>query len=252
MDRRLFSITLLALIMGCAISPHRVAIFSPSKPEVLMCYDALQTSVGVAPLVDHRAAFQKAGAKPRGLYLLLWNQRIGDYVTSDKDFLDASMLSAMSEQIGYHLSKTNCFFETKALTAEVPLQPSPERLLVVLAKEKVRYVLTGELKHFYGKQPQKAYFYALPAYFVDLFGIGSQVGTAKGHTEILFTLYETESGQEVWREEVSGEASSAVAGSYPEVARESFAKASQSLANQLYRFAQLKQGSALIPKPEGI
>lgn len=239
----------IVLVSGCAMKGQRVSLVNQTPPNVLLCGDALQSTLGIAPVVDNRPKAEKVGDKPHGVYLLLWNQRIGDYVTSDKDFLDP-VSSSMAQRIGYSISRTNCFFETKVLTTPVPAQPSVADLLTVFVKEKVQFVLVPELKHFYGRQRQKAYFYAVPAYFVNMFGSGNETGTAEGFTEFLFTVYDTQTGQEVWREKITGQSTSPLKGSYPQVAGESFAKASEELANQIYRFAELKQRAVDVPQPE--
>ena len=236
------------LLSGCAMKATRVNIAAQQSPEVLVCLDALQRSMGIASIQDDRPPAEKAGGKPHGIYLLLWNQRIGNYMSGNKDFLDL-LETSMPEQMGRSISRSNCFVETKTLKTKVGPQPSAEELLVVFSKEKVRYVLVSQVKHFYGQQRQKAYFYAIPAFYVDFFGWGNQAGNAQGHTDIIFILYDTQMGQEVLRERVVTDAFSPIAGAYPQVASESFLEASQKISNHLYRFAQMQQGSPVF-KPE--
>jgi hypothetical protein len=226
----------------------QVNIMSAEAPNVMVCGDALQETVGIAPLIDERPLAEKAGGKPHGIFLLLWNQRIGNYVSGSKDFLDPVEV-AMPEQIGRSISRSNCFIQTKVLKSPLRGQPTPEDLLLTFAKEQVRYVLISELKHFYGEQRQKAYFYALPAYFVDLIGSGNEIGPAQGHTEMIVTLYDAKGGSELFKEKILGEANSSISGAYPKVARDSFIDASEKIANQLYRYSQLQQGSVML-QPE--
>ena len=249
---RLISTLLLLPVFaaGCALKPQRVNIASPQSPEVMVCFDALQKSFGIAPIKDERPPVEKAGDKPGGIFLLLWNQRIGNYISGDKDFLDPAA-TAMPDQIGRSISRSNCFFETKILKEQIPPQPSAEDLLIVLAKEKVDYVLSVELKHFYGQQHQKAYLYLLPAFFVNFFGWGNQAGNAEGRAEMVIVIYETQSGNEVFREKVFTQAYTPVAGAYPQAAQDAFTEASQKISNYIYRFAQLQQGSPVF-QPEQI
>ena len=197
----------LFLSSGCAMKTQKVNLAADTPPQVMVCYDALQKTIGVTPVSDNRPAIEKTGDKPHGIYLLLWNQRIGNYISGDKDFND-SLNAILPDQIGRAISRTNCFYQTKILEAKVPPQPTAEDLLVILGKEKVQYVLTAQVKHLYGQQRQKAYFYAIPAYFVDFFGWGNQVGPSEGHTEILFVLYDTQTGNEVLREMVTADSDS--------------------------------------------
>ena len=242
MTQSLLALLLISTASGCALNAKSVNLVADNPPQVLVCYDALQKTLAIAPPIDERPGVEKAGSEPHGIYLLLWNQRIGNYISGDKDFLDP-VAPTMPEQIGRAVSRTHCFYETKTLKTAVPQQPGPEDLLVLFAKEKAHYVLVSRLQHFYGEQRQKAYFYALPLFFVDLFGYANGTDNAQGHTEILFILYDTQLGQEVLREKVVGEANSSMRASFPQMAKESFADASNKAANVLYRFAQLQQGS---------
>lgn len=236
-------------VSGCAVHSKPVSFLTSEKPEVLFCGDAMPGTLGIAPVRDSRPAEERLGKKPAGMFLLLWNQRKGDYLTSDKDFLDP-VLSTIAERLGYAISRTNCFYETRVLSSKISSQPSQEELLIFLAKEKVDYVLTAELKHFYGRQSQNAHFFALPLYYVDVLGARNDVGVAQGFTEFIFTLYNTRTGFEVWRDKVMADSDSAVVGAYPDVARDSFLGASKKVANELYRFAQMQQGSAIFQGPE--
>lgn len=209
-------------------------------PAVLKCGNALDDSLALIPLIDRRPAEEIKGKKPKGVFLLVWNQRIGDYVTSNKSFLEPHQ-EGMADRLAAAISRTNCFYEVKTVNAKLPNQPTPDDFLPVLAEEKVRYVLVGEIQHFYGKQHQKAYYLLIPALWVNLFFGNNRVDTAVGKTEILFTLYDAKTGSEVWRSNIQSEKSSAMAGSYPQMAMQSFAEVSEKLANQLYDVAQSRQ-----------
>lgn len=73
----------LALLVGCAVK------FQPvSLNEGLSAKDPRLATIGVLPLQDRRPEEQHAGKKPVLIPLLIWNQRIGDYVTGENAFDD--------------------------------------------------------------------------------------------------------------------------------------------------------------------
>lgn len=227
---------------GCTIRAQRVSLAFTELPNVKLCGDALQQTIGIAPILDERPAVERTGQNPRALFFLLWNQRTGNYITGDKDFHE-NIETVMPEAIRHALERSNCFIEAKILPTKVRVQPSAEELLVVFAQQKVRYVLLARLEHFYGEQRQNANFFILPLYFVDVFSMRNQVDSATGHADLVLILYDTQTGQEVLREKVQAEKFSPPEGTYPKAAQEALHEAGQKIANHLYRFVQIQQGS---------
>lgn len=232
------SISLL-LLAGCALKAQKIDLFEENKTGHFLCGDAMDKKLGIAEFIDSRPQVERTGKKANGTYLLLWNQRKGDYITGDKDFTGFSFkkFAGLSNK---YIVRSNCFFESKVMETPVPLQPSASDLLVALAKEKVDYVLLGEVKHLFGTQYQNAGMLVVPALVVNAAGGSNFVADASGTAEILFTLYDTRTGQEVWRELIQGTGTSSVRGNYTGVAKEALADANERLAEQLFKFVTKK------------
>jgi len=78
----------------------------------------------------------------------------------------------------------------------------------------------------------------LATYFVNAVGWGNEVDGAIGQTEILFTLYDAETGQEVWRENVVEGSEEAAKGAYVQAAKDSLTKALQTFLGRLEPYAK--------------
>lgn len=221
-------------VTGCAVTPEKISATSSSQPmEVLLCGDALQQTLGIAPIIDNRPEFEKTGQKPKGVFLGVWNQRIGNYVTSDKDFGgDAS--KTVTQEITKAIEKSNCFFEVKGIEEQLYSQPSAEDLLVVFAKTKIRYVLVVELEHFYGTQHQHSHLAVVPALYVNAASVANSVGAAEGVTELNFSIHDTQTGQEIWRDKAQTATTVQVDGAYPQAAWDSLHEAAEKVAKALY------------------
>ena len=226
---------------GCAVTSIPAMLVTTEKANVLLCErKAISTSLGVLPIADLRPIEERDGTKPKGLYFLLWNQRMGDYVTSDQDFIDMSEF-AMTRRIKMDLAQTYCFSSVTMISKSPSLSVVSHTFLRSIAvQQKLDYILSVELKHLYGKQRQDAYVYIVPAIVFNTFGHDNEVKPATGYTELRFILYDGRTGQRIWQGDVRGRQTVVEDGAYPQAAAESFATASQNLANQFYRFVQLK------------
>lgn len=227
------------LFSGCAVKTQTVSLnaIAPAQMQVLKCGDAQSVTLGIAPVVDKRPDYERTGKKPKGVYLGVWNQRIGNYMTSDAD-LGGNVLQAAAKQFISAIEKSNCFYEVKAFEEKIFSQPGPEELLVAFAKHKTRYILVSEIQHFYGTQYQQSHLAVIPALVVNAASVGNQVGLAQGFSEFLFVLYDTQTGSEIWRQKIEASSDSSIAGAYPQAAKDSLLKVSEKLANELYNYAQ--------------
>ncbi len=70
---------------GCAVPNAPVALYPPS-PTTHPSF----TDVGVMRFQDLRPKEQREGKRPRLVPLIVWNQRIGDYVTGEEAFTNAA------------------------------------------------------------------------------------------------------------------------------------------------------------------
>lgn len=234
-----FCVSLLLVFASCALKTKQANLFEGNKAGHFLCGDASAKKLGVAAFFDSRPKVERTGKKANGTYLLLWNQRKGDYVTGDKDFTDFSPRK-FAELSSQYIAKSNCFIEAKVLGTSLPPQPSSSDFLVALANDKVDYVLTGDIQHLYGTQYQNSGVVVVPAIFVNAAGTRNVVGDAEGMVEILFTLYDVKTGGEVWRELVRGTSSSSVQGNYAGVVKEALDDANVRLAEQIFKFVSHK------------
>ena len=232
-----FAMPIVILLCGCAVkaAPTKLAISHNSISA--KCYGAAQTVLGVAPAFDDRPVPEKEGSKAKGLYLLLWNQRRGSYTSSDRD-LGGDVSGSITNLVKETIENTNCVRDVKILSSEFPIQPRPENLLVAFVQDQAKYVLTIQIKHLYGQQDQDTKLVVLPAYFVNAASWGNQVGAASGWAEVLFTLYDSNTGAEVWRENIQETASAAEKGTYAQVAHEATSKLLQTFASKFEQNAK--------------
>lgn len=239
MKRRLSALILLLFLLfpGCTLKTEKINLFEENKPGHFLCGDALGKKLGIATFIDSRPEVERTGKKANGTYLLLWNQRKGNYVTGDKDFVDFSF-KKITELSNKHIAKSNCFIESKVIDTPMSSQPSQSELLMAFANEKVDYVLIGEVQHLFGAQYQDASVLIVPALVVNAAGGHNTVGDAEGTVEILFTMYNTQTGQEIWRELIKGVASSSVRGNYNGVVKDALNDANERLAEQILQFAR--------------
>ncbi len=229
----------LFLFAGWSVKAEKVSLkdAAVAQADVLRCGDAIQATLAIAK----RPEYEKTGQKPKGVYLGVWNQRIGDYTTSEQDF-GGEVLKDVSDVFRNAIEKSNCFFEVKTVEEKISSQPGPEELLVAFSKTRARYILTGELEHFYGTQHQHSHLAVVPALVVNAASVADNVGMAEGVTEAVFALYDTQTGYEIFREKIDGAALTQVKGTYPQAAKDSLVKAAESLAKALYKHAQSLQG----------
>jgi hypothetical protein len=228
---------ILIFISGCAVTPQQATLDLGTPPDQpLLCGDAHQISLGIAPIIDQRPKVEHSGDKARALYLGVWNQRSGKYVSSDKDFKD-QITDTMVKIFSDYITKSNCFRDVKVLQSRVSAQLDPQDLMIISANENVDYLLVIELNHFFGEQSQNTNLLIVPALYVNAASWNNEVGQAIGYTECLATLYDMKSNREVWKEKITGNSESTIEGAYPQVARESLIKASQELTQKLFHFS---------------
>lgn len=161
----LTSSVLSCFLVGCAIPmthwniaqwpiTNRASYFSEPAPF----------RVAVLPLEDQRPLEERSGHRPVGLFLLLWNRRAGDYVTSDRAF-GGNVNTQLTDQLRAYLRSSNVFVEL--VPAQTPPLQHPDQLgalsVVAIGRSEVAdYVLGGVIEHFYGSQHQEASAFFLP------------------------------------------------------------------------------------------
>ena len=186
------AILLSATLSGCSIStPHTNLRTWPVAHRAMYYRDPTPIRLGVLPLLERRPANERNGQRPRGIFLLLWNRRVGDYYTGDHIF-GGDVPAQLTAQLIEYLRAANAFaavVPTFLAPAAAAPGPPPD------------YLLGGELEHFFGSQSQHTSIFLLPLYFINMFGWQDNKTLPWGKTSILFTLYDGHGGT-VWRREV--------------------------------------------------
>ena len=181
-----------AALSGCSIStPYTNLKTWPMAHQAMYYRDPAPLHLGVLPLLERRPANERNGQRPRGIFLLLWNRRVGDYYTGDYIF-GGDVPTQLTAQLIEYLRAANVF------ASVVPLSASHD---VAAPSPSMDYLLGGELQHFFGSQSQHTSIFLLPLYFINTFGWQNSKTLPWGKTSILFTLYDGHGGT-VWRREV--------------------------------------------------
>ena len=190
------------LLGGCAIKTPYLPIRNwPIAQRASYFRDAAPYRVGVLPLADERPTVERHGQQPTGIFLLLWNRRVGDYTTGDAVF-GGQVADQLTGQLIDYLKSANVFADVIRLPAGPPgAVPQDAAPLGRIGREHVvDYLLTGEVQHFYGSQKQHTSIWLLPLYFINTFGWQDNKSLPWGHTAIQFTLHDGRTGATVWRQ----------------------------------------------------
>jgi hypothetical protein len=207
----------------------------PIAERAAFYHETLPYCVAVLPLADQRPNLERSGQKARGVFLLLWNTRIGDYTTKDEHF--GSQVSAqLSEQVATYLRTSNAF--AKVLPpSSLPGAPNPNdrASLAQLARtQAVDFFVTGEIEHFFGSQHQSSSVIVVPLSFVSLSSWQDSKSLPWGRTAIRFKLLEARSGDVLWSELLQADRTLPTdTDSMAQAAMESFVVVADSLAQSL-------------------
>lgn len=222
-------------LAGCAIkTPYLQASQWPVSKRAAYYTNPAPFRIGVLPLEDERPAEEQRGKRPRGMFLLFWNRRTGNYYTGDHVF-GGNISPDLTQQLVAHLKATNAFAEVLPLEPPPTFNPGiPEHISRLGRDQVVDYVLRGEIQHFYGSQSQNTYFFLLPLYFVSTLGWQSYKSLPWGKTAIQFTLSDGQNGDIVWRRFVEADWTMPKdTDAMSTAALESFVKAANQLAMDL-------------------
>ena len=189
------------MLSGCAIhTPYTNISQWPVARDASYYHEPAPYRIGVLPLTDQRPAEERTGKQPHGVFLILWNRRIGDYYTGDRLF-GGNVAQQLSDRLTEYLHSSNVFAQTIPIaTTPQGFDPSDSAAVSRLGLEQVvDYLLGGELQHFFGSQSQHTSIYLLPLYVASAFGWQDSKTLPWGRTSIAFTLYDGKSGDVVWR-----------------------------------------------------
>jgi len=196
------SLILLVLALpGCAIQTPYLKISEWPVTKRAMYYPApLPYRIAVLPFIDERPRQEREGQKPSGMFLLVWNRRVGDYYTGDQVF-GGEVASQLTGQLVEYLRAANVFPHVERVVPQHRADSlTPERVQDVAQASVADYVLTGDVEHFFGSQHQHLSVFVLPLYFINTWGWQDSKTLPWGQTTIRFTLYHGGHGDIVWRQ----------------------------------------------------
>jgi hypothetical protein len=181
---------------GCAIqTPHLAISRSPVAERAGYYRDPQPYRVLMLPLADKRPLQDRRGAKPPGMFLLLWNRRVGDYYTGDQVF-GGNVAGELSTQLAAYLKSANVFAQV-VTPSPVPADfdhANAAQVRQVARPHAADYILTGELNRFFGSQHQHLSVYVLPLYVVGAFGWQDSKSLPWGQTVMQMVLLDGQEG----------------------------------------------------------
>ncbi len=188
------------LLAGCSIKTPYVNVSQwPMEQRVMYYSSPSPLRIGVLPLMDHRPVHEQHGQRPRGMFLLLWNRRVGDYYTGDHIFGD-QVANRLTDRLVGGLKAANAFAEIVPVAAPSDFDPTNAQQVSRLGQQAVvDYLVYGELEHFFGSQSQHTSTVLLPLYFINSFSWQDSKSLPWGKTAMACRLYDGRSGDMVWR-----------------------------------------------------
>ena len=187
-------------LTGCSIKTPYLSITQwPVAKKAIYYGDPSPYRVAILPLADRRPIHEKEGKRPGGMFLLLWNHRVGDYYTGDHVFGD-HVTQQLTHQLTEYLRSSNAFAHVVEVETPAEFNPSDVVQVTKLGRAQVvDYLLGGEVQHFFGSQSQHTSIFLLPLYFINTFSWQDSKTLPWGKTAIHFVLYDGRSGDIVWR-----------------------------------------------------
>lgn len=222
-------------VAGCSIkTAHLNASQWPITQRAMYYSEPAPYRIGVLPLMDRRPAEERTGKRPRGLFLLLWNRRVGDYYTGDHIFGN-DVAKRLTDQLTEYLRSSHAFAEVIQVHPPADFNPANAASVSRVGRERVvDYMLQGELQHFFGSQSQHTSIVLLPLYFINTYSWQDSKSLPWGKTEALFALYDGRSGDMVWRRLIAADQTlPRDTDSMAEAALESFADTTGTLTTNL-------------------
>lgn len=143
----------LALLAGCSVTIEPLALYpAVSAPP------PSRAAVGVLPFQDRRPAEQRDGRKPLVVPLLVWNQRIGQWVTSSKAFT-GDVSESVTRGVAEAISRGS-FGGARVLAG--PPGGSTDPWGAHCGEEGIRWIADGSVDDLYATLHQRAYLLLIP------------------------------------------------------------------------------------------
>jgi len=233
------------VLSGCSIkTPYLNAGQWPITQRAMYYSDPAPVRIGVLPLIDRRPTEERQGKRPGGLFLLVWNRRVGDYYTGDHVF-GKDVAVHLTDQLAAYLRSANAFAQIIQLAPPPGADPTDSATLIALGRESMAdYFIQGELQHFFGSQSQHTSIMLLPLYFINAFSWQDSKSLPWGKTAAQFVLYDGKRGDMVWRRLIEADQTlPRETDSMAEAALESFADAAGQLTTDLHQLPLDRSGA---------
>ncbi len=235
---RLITLVLLGIsgACGCAINTPHLAIHQwPIEQRATYTAETTPYHLSVLPLIDQRPAQERTGQRAHGLFLLVWNQRKGDYYTGDAAF-GGNVAGQLSERLAAYLNASHlaaAIAKDTSSLAQLESLGAPQ-VKTIAAAETADVLLAGTLEHFFGSQHQDFSMWIAPLYFVNATGWQNQKTLPWGQTTATFVAYDGHAGTLVWRQQLQMSLTLPhETSSMTEAAMESFAQVATQLVAEL-------------------
>lgn len=206
------ALALVGLLAACSVSVPPVDLYSGVSAPAL-------ATLAVIPFDDLRPKEQHEGQEPPVIPLLIWNSRIGTWMTSDETFLD-EVSQDVTLGIAAALSQGR-YGQTRVVSGS---------LEEVCSEPDVQYVASGEVNDLYGTLYQRSYLYLTPI----IFGWSNQRSVPTGVARVTLEVYDCQLGQSVYRRELRSEKQLSE-GTVSDAARIALADLLQQVANEVRR-----------------
>ncbi|MGH0031556.1 MAG: hypothetical protein ACQGVC_17320 [Myxococcota bacterium] len=183
---RRFTPLLAALpLAGCLVPIPEVSLEAPGAAGA-----GLPDSLGVVEFSDRRPREQRRGKTPWLIPLIVWNQRMGRYVTGSKHF-GGDVPRTVSAAVADALSGWR-FGRGRVIEAA-----DDAGVADYCADETLSYVATGEIHHLYGAVRQRAWLFIIPTPWVQGMFSGNDVGDPVGVARLSLRVHDCRSGDQV-------------------------------------------------------
>ena len=170
---------------GCLVHIPNVDLVTPTARHA-----QLPDTLGVMPFEDMRPREQHRGKTPWLIPLIIWNQRIGRYVTSSEHFggdVSGSVTRAVADALsGWRYGRARMLEHDPDATPDGHCR-----------RDELGYVASGEIHHLYGAVRQRAWFFLLINPWMLGVLSGNDVGDPVGVARVTLRLHDCGSGETV-------------------------------------------------------
>ena len=233
--RRLLALALSGILLGgCALESPPVTLHAGVSPTATS-----KTTIGVVPFEDVRPDNQRQGEAPNLIPLLVWNQRIGNYMTGTGSFTD-EVSRAVTQAAADSISGKGI---GTAIVLSEPGGDSKKPLTTYCDATGIRWVVSGSIHDLYATLHQKAYFFIIPTPWAGAAGWDNDLTDPLGVARFKIRILDCQTRSEVLNREFRAERHYAKS-TLPEGARRAMEEALNQLADSIHLIALGKPAPA--------